>query len=187
MKLFSFNFFRLFRTTNLLILYIEGFIMSKEEEKERIHKEVVEWIDDNNAHFKENCKELYDKDNLDRIKRFAGAPIEYIDERLEANKGVSKSYHKFHLSILLAGLTAFYAVLLTQIIMSLLYAPAITLQFIKEFIVLVVLIVSALVLPRFRIAYRLMKLVGLLRVIRDSEIEVYYLTKIKEYRKPKKA
>ena len=118
--------------------------MSKEEEKKRIHEEVVNWINENDAHFKENCKILYDKENLERIKRFADAPIEYIDERLEANKEISKSYYKFHHSILLAGFTAFYAVLLTQAIISLVTASVITLTFILNIIFLGVLIVSAL-------------------------------------------
>jgi len=118
--------------------------MSKEEEKKRIHEEVVNWINENDAHFKENCKILYDKENLERIKRFADAPIEYIDERLEANKEISKSYYKFYHSILLAGFTAFYAVLLTQAIISLVTASVITLTFILNIIFLGVLIVSAL-------------------------------------------
>lgn len=167
---------RLFRSN------IECYIMSKEEEKEKIHKEVVEWIDKNDKRFKENCKNLYDKDNLEKIKRFAGAPIEYINERLEMNKEVAKSYHKIHQSILLAGLTAFYAVLLTQIILSIVNASEITYNFYLNISLLMFLIIAALLAPRFRLTYKLMKFVGLLRVILDSEIEVYYLSKIKEYR-----
>ena len=128
--------------------------MHKEEEKKRIHEEVVNWINENDAHFKENCKILYDKENLERIKRFADAPIEYIDERLEANKEISKSYYKFYHNILLAGFTAFYAVLLTQAIISLVTASVITLTFILNIIFLGVLIVSALLVPRFRITYK---------------------------------
>lgn len=165
--------------------------MSKEEEKERIHKEVVKWINENDTRFKENCKILYDKENLEKIKRFAGAPIEYIDERLEANKEISKSYHKIHQSILLAGFTAFYAVLLTQAVISLVTeivtASTITPTFILYIIYIGVLIGSALLVPRFHFTFKLMKLVGLLRVILDSEIEIYYLSKIKEYRKTEKA
>jgi len=50
------------------------------EEKERIYKEVRKWINENAAQFKRNGKELYDPENLKRIKRFANAPIDYIEE-----------------------------------------------------------------------------------------------------------
>lgn len=161
-------------------------IMTKEEEKERLHNEVLDWIKDNSAQFKPNGKIVYDKENLERIKRFACAPIEYIDERIELNKEVSKNYHKFYTTIILAGFTAFYAVLLTDTILSLVNISEITnVVYVKAFL-LIALLVGACLAPKFRLTFKLMKFIGLLRVIRDAEIEVYYLSKIKEYRESKK-
>jgi len=159
-----------------------------DEEKERLHEEVIEWIEENDAHFKRNCEKLYDEKNLDRIKRFASAPKDYIDERIELNKEVSRNYHKMHTTILLAGFTGFYAVLLSSSITVPANTTEITLNTHLHIVIVAILVAGALLAPRIRLTYRLMKMVGLLKVILDSEIEIYYLSKIKEHReKVKKA
>lgn len=152
--------------------------MPKKEEKERIYNEVLEWINENDVHFKRNGKILYDKENLERIKRFANAPMEYINERIELNKEVSKSYHKLHQSILLAGLTGLFALLLSQSII----------EFFKTFqisylVLIVLILIGSVISVKIHLTSLILRWVGLLKVIRDSEIEVYYLSKIKEYRK----
>ena len=147
-------------------------------EKERIYDEVLEWIKENDAHFKKNGKILYDEENLERIKRFANTPMAYIDERIELNKEVSKSHHKLYHSILLAGLTGFLAILSSQSII----------EFFKTFelkylVLLFLLGIGSIIAVKIHLTYLVLKWIGLLKVIRDSEIEVYYLSKIKEYRK----
>lgn len=90
-------------------------------ERERLYKKVIDWIENNHAQFGKCGQEFYDPDNLERIRRFAKAPMEYIDERIELNKEVSKGYHKLHTTILLAGFTGIYSSLIvysfTQAIM----------------------------------------------------------------------
>lgn len=157
---------------------IKPLIMPKKEEKERIYKEVLKWIEENDAHFKRNGKLLYDKENLERIKRFANAPMEYIDERIELNKKVSESYHKLYQSILLAGFTGFFAILLSQSILSFVS----TLE-IKYLVVISLLVIGSIIAVVVHPTPLILRWIGLLKVIRDSEIEVYYLSKIKEYRK----
>lgn len=189
--------FRPFYITNFLTLYSESSIMSKEEEKGKLYKEVLEWIEDNSAQFKKNGKILYDKNNLERIKRFAGAPLEYINERLEINKKVLESYHKLYQTILLAVFSSFFLLSLyelfikpifSQVSLDLVLSPKI--EIIRNIQPTIVFSILGLVLwlvfwysvlKLIKGAWFL-KLTGLLKVIRDSEIEVYYLSKIKEYR-----
>jgi len=151
--------------------------MPKEEEKERIYNEVLEWINENDAHFKRKGKILYDKENLERIKRFANAPMQYIDERIELNKKVSESYHKLHHSILLAGITGFVAILLSQSIMKFLETSQLW-----YLVPIFLLAIGSLIAMKIRLSHILLRRMGLLRVIRDAEIEIYYLSKIKESR-----
>jgi len=155
--------------------------MSGKEEKARIYNEVDEWIKANDAHFKRKGKILYDEENLERIKRFANAPMDYIDERIELNRKVSESYHKLYHSILLAGFTGFFAILLSQSIISLVDTFDI-----KYLGIIVILVVGAIIVAKVRITPHILRWIGLLKVIRDSEIEIYYLSKIKEYRKKRK-
>lgn len=152
----------------------------KTEEKKWFDKLVDDskWINDNSDHFKENGEILYDEDNLKRIKRFADAPMQYIDERIELNKGVSKNYHKFHHSILLAGITGFFAVLLSQSVIG--FFETFHVRFL---ILIILLVIGSVIAMKIHLTYLILKWIGLLRVIRDSEIEVYYLSKTKEYRK----
>ena len=152
--------------------------MPRKEEKERIYNEVLEWINENDAHFKRKGKILYDEENLERIKRFANAPMEYINERIELNKEVSKSYHKLHQSILLAGLTGLFALLLSQSIIEFFR----TFQ-ISYLVLIVLILIGSVISVKIHLTSLILRWVGLLKVIRDSEIEVYYLSKIKEYRK----
>lgn len=147
------------------------------EEKERIYNEVLKWIKENEAQFKRNCKELYDKENLERIKRFANAPIDYIEERIELNKEVLKSYHKLHHSILLAGLTGLFTILISQSVIEFFR----TFQ-IKYLVLLILIGVCLIIAVKVHLSFLILRWTGLLRVIRDSEIEIYYLSKIKEYR-----
>jgi len=147
------------------------------EEIDHIYKEVLEWIKKNDAQFKRNCKELYDKENLERIKRFANAPIDYIEERIKLNKEVLKSYHKLHHSILLAGLTGLFTILISQSVI----------EFFKTFqirylVFLAFLGICLFISMKVHLSFLILRWSGLLRVIRDSEIEIYYLSKIKEYR-----
>lgn len=189
--------FRPFYITNFLTLYSESSIMSKEEEKGKLYKEVLEWIEDNSAQFKKNGKILYDKNNLERIKRFAGAPLEYINERLEINKKVLESYHKLYQTILLAVFSSFFLLSLyelfikpifSQVSLDLVLSPKI--EIIRNIQPTIVFSILGLVLwlvfwysvLKLIKGARFLKLTGLLKVIRDSEIEVYYLSKIKEYR-----
>lgn len=152
--------------------------MSEKEEKERIYNEVLEWINKNPTHFKRNCKPLYDEDNLKRIRRFDNAPIDYINERIELNKEVSKSYHKFHQSIILAGVTGVFAFLLSKSIIEFFETSQIS------YLVLIILIlIGSVIGVKIHITLLVLRWIGLLKVIRDAEIEVYYLSKIKEYRK----
>jgi len=149
------------------------------DEETVIHEQVVEWVKNHDAHFKRNCKPLYDEANLEkRIKRFANAPIDYIDERIALNKKVSENYHKFHHSILLAGITAFITILLAQVLMKFLETSE--LWYLG---LLISLIIGSVVATKIRPSYTLLRWMGLLRVIRDSEIEIYYLSKIKENRR----
>jgi len=146
-----------------------------------VYLKVIEWIADNDSHFKENEKPLYDEKNLERIKRFANAPIDYIDERIELNEKVSENYHKIHTSILLAGVTGFFGYLLSNSMINMANA---TDYIIKQknmllFFSVFLLMGFALLL---NIKMHILKSTGLLRVIRDSEIEIYYLSKIKEHR-----
>lgn len=160
-------------------------------EKKSIYNEVLKWIEENEAHFKKNCKILYDKENLERIKRFTNAPMEYIDERIELNKKVSESYHKFYQSILLAGFTGFFAILLSQSIVS--FVDTLEIKSIvplvfthidfKYLAVILILLIGTIIAIKIRITPHILRWIGLLKVIRDSEIEIYYLSKIKEYRK----
>lgn len=149
----------------------------EDEEKGRIYDEVIQWINENEAHFKKECKKLYDPENLDRIKRFANAPIDYIEERIELNKEVLKSYHKLHHSILLAGLTGLFAILLSQSIIEFFRT------FQARYLALLILLgIGSFIAVKNHLSYRILKWIGLLKVIRDAEIEIYYLSKIKEYR-----
>jgi len=162
------------------------------DEKVRIYNEVLKWIHDNDAHFKRNCKKLYDLKNLERIKRFANAPIDYIEERIELNKEVLKSYHKLHQTILFTILSGFYFYVLILLIQSCLM-PLLSRFTIYDFILLMIkgelaiwsLIIwgciGLIILWGARNG-RILKYSGLLKVILDSEIEIYYLSKIKEYR-----
>jgi len=173
--------------------------MSKESEKTEETGE-KEWFDrlvdagkwrgDNPDHFKPEGKILYDEKNLKRIKRFADAPLGYIEERIELNKEVSKNYHKLHHSILLAGITGFYILILYQFVVSfievipLINTPEMSIHnFGKPLSLLAVLIISPLIVRAVHFTYHVLEWTGLLKVIRDSEIEVYYLTRIKEHRK----
>jgi len=124
--------------------------------------------------FGEKGKELYNKDNLDRIKRFADAPVDYIEERIELNKEVLRNYHKLHQSILLALLTSFYFSLLVLSLSQGKYSLS---------LILIIIGIMAIPLQYYKnISFHFMRLIGLLRVIRDSEIEVYYLSMIKKNR-----
>jgi hypothetical protein len=152
--------------------------MPKDEEKENIYNEVLKWINENDAHFKRNCKPLYDKENLERIKRFANAPMDYIDERIESNKKALESSHKLYLSILLAVFTGFVAILFTQSITS--YVNTLN---IKYLVVPALLLIGSFLALKMHLTPHILRGIGLLRVIRDSEIEIYYLSKIKEHRK----
>lgn len=154
---------------------------NRKDEETEIYNEVEKWIKENDAEFKRNGKELYDPKNLQRIKRFANAPMDYIDERIELNKKVSQDYHKLHHSILLAGITGFVAILLTQSIMKFLETSQIW-----YLVLLISLIIGSLVAMKIRLSHILLRRMGLLRVILDSEIEIYYLSKIKENRNKEK-
>lgn len=155
-------------------------------------EEVKDWIEDNKAHFYENCKELYDEDNLERIKRFADSPLEYLKERMELNKEVLKNYHKLHHSILLAGITGFYLLIVTNFIKTLMEnyqnvtINTIVLDLrnipIINICVFIVLLVGPIIAIKIHLTYQILKWIGLLRVIRDAEIEVYYISKIMEAR-----
>lgn len=147
--------------------------MSRNEETE-IYNEVIEWVNVNDAHFKRNCKPLYDEENLKRIRRFANTPIEYINERFELNKKVSEAYHKLHHSILLAGITGVFVILLSKSIIEFVK----TLQF-KYFVLLILTVIGLMIVKKIHLGYLVLRWSGLLRVIRDSEIEIYYLSKIK--------
>ena len=63
-------------------------ITSNQIDENDLYKEVIKWVKNNKPHFYENCKELYDEKNLERIKRFSNSPNEYLKERLELNKEV---------------------------------------------------------------------------------------------------
>lgn len=166
---------------------------TRKEEKERIHNKVREWIKDNDAHFKRNGKILYDEENLKRIKRFANAPIDYIDERIQLNKKVSESYHKFYQSIVLAGFTGFFAILLSHYIISLvdtlevtsIIPLVVTYIDVKSLVAILILLIGTIIAIKTHITYLILRWIGLLKVMLDSEIEIYYLSKIKEYRKKK--
>jgi len=138
--------------------------------------EVRKWIEKHPKQFGEKGKELYNKDNLDRIKRFADAPVDYIEERIELNKEVLRNYHKLHQSILLALLTSFYFSLLVLSLSQGKYSLS---------LILIIIGIMAIPLQYYKdISFHFMRLIGLLRVIRDSEIEVYYLSMIKKNRMP---
>jgi hypothetical protein len=163
------------------------------DEKEWFYKLIDDrkWIKEHDAHFKRNCKELYDLENFERMKRFANAPMDYIDERIELNKDVTKGYHKLHTSILLTGLLGFYLFLLGQTLTSFLNTFKITsvnstYQIsnidIPISVFLLILFIVPFIAIKINLKFRIMRWIGLLTVIRDSEIEIYYLAKIKEYR-----
>jgi len=51
------------------------------------------------------------------------------------------------------------------------------------FLFLIIIGIIAIALQYYmKISFHFLRCIGLLRVIRDSEIEIYYLSKIKEYR-----
>jgi hypothetical protein len=145
---------------------------------------------DNDAHFKRNGKILYDKENLEKIKRFANAPMGYINERIELNNKVSESYHKFYESIVLAGFTGFFAILLSHYIISLvdtLEIPSIiplvvTYIDFKSLAAIVILLTGTIIAIKIRITHLILRWIGLLKDMLDSEIQIYYLSKMKEYR-----
>jgi hypothetical protein len=151
---------------------------TQDEESGRIYKEVIDWIEEYPEHFGKKGEELYDTKNLERIRRFANAPRGYIDERIELNKDVTKNYHKLQHSIILAGFTGFFAILLTQSIME--FFKTYQLQYL---ILWVWLACGAIIAMKTHLSYLVLKWIGLEKVIRDSEIEIYYLSKIKEHRK----
>ena len=153
----------------------------KKDEETEIYNEVIEWIEKNDAHFKRNCKILYDSKNLERIKRFANAPMDYIDERIALNKKVSESYHKLYQSILLAGFTGLIVVLFSQSVVSFAKSEITFLSF-----VIILIFIGSISIIAAMEKTSFLRLIGLLKVIRDSEIEIYYLSKIKEHRKKEK-
>lgn len=165
------------------------FTLGKDEKV--ILEEVKKWVNGNKAHFYHNCKPLYDKENFDRIERFVDAPTDYLDERIDLNKEVSKNYHKFHSSILLAGFTGFYFILLSNVLSNLIekygnvdiiyLITNFKLSYISNFDVvsLIILLFLPFVAVLLNLKYVILKKSGLLKVIRDSEIEIYYLSKIK--------
>ena len=154
------------------------------KELELLHSQVLDWIDLNEAQFERNGKKLYDEENLVRIQRFANAPLGYLTERIELNKEVLKSYHKLHHTILLAGFTGFYAIILSQSILKI-AETEIFLERLYYLALILSLLIGALIAIRIKFTSHILRGIGLLRVIRDSEIEIYYLTKIIEGRCPK--
>lgn len=168
------------------------FNLSNDEEV--ILKEVEKWVNGNKAQFYPKCMPLHDKANFDRIKRFVDAPTEYIDERIELNKEVSKNYHKLHSSILLAGFTGFYFILLSNVLSNLIekYGNVDLIYLITNFklsyisnldvVSLIFLLFLPFIAVLLNFKYVILKKSGLLKVIRDSEIEIYYLSKIKASR-----
>jgi hypothetical protein len=156
--------------------------MIEEFEKNELYQEVINWIIENDTQFLENKQKLYDERNLQRIKRYAGTPNEYIEERMELNKDVLKNYHKLHHTIILAGFTGFYALILSQTILNFIESTTVTHFSWKYFIMILLLVLGALIAVKIRFTYLILKWTGLLKVIRDSEIEVFYLSKIKQSR-----
>lgn len=146
------------------------------------YKEVITWIKSNPSHFGDSKNPIYDPDNLKRIKRFANSPLEYLDERIELNKKVSENYHKIHTSILTAVASGFYGYLLTTAITNVVNTN--DQSILQNNVMFIIILLASLVMAKLLKAQTIMfKLTGLLRVVRDSEIEIYYLTKIKENRK----
>ena len=156
--------------------------MAQDDVSVKILGQIIDWVEDNDAQFVKNGEKLYDEENLKRITRFAYAPLEYLDERIELNKAVLKDYHKLHQSILIAGFTGFYAIVFSQSILELVKTTEITQTTYNYVALIILLLISAYVATRIRLTSKILKYTGLLRVIRDSEIEIYYLTKIKEHR-----
>jgi len=161
---------------------------------DQLFSEVQNWICVNKKHFYDDkCNPIHDEENLERIKRFADSPCEYLKERLELNKDVSKNYHKLHHSMLLAGTSGFYLLIVSSFVKYLLdkYGASTLLSFrfsfwsipIIEGLVIAGLILGPIIAVKIRLTTKLLSWLGLLRVIRDSEIEVYYISKILEARK----
>lgn len=162
---------------------------SNKIDEEKLLCEVEKWTEEHPYHFGKKDKVFYDRENLYRIKRFAGAPIGYIEERIELNKEVSKGYHKLHLNILLAGFTGLYVYLLARSIVSITEISNICKMTFSNFanIILFIILISGGVIAVIwqyygHLTAKILKWIGILRVIRDSEIEIYYLSLIKENR-----
>lgn len=148
-----------------------------------LESDVKQWIEDNPAQFKPNSGINYDCENLKRIRRFADSPVEYLIERIELNKAVLKDYHKLHHTILMAGITGFYAIVISQLSLSILEkwtTDTNNAEF--QLLILVYIILSAIFVVLGGLPTLVLKWSGLLRRIRDSEIEIYYLSKLLESR-----
>lgn len=148
------------------------------------------WVKTHTSQFGTVDRPYYDVTNMERIKRFKDAPDDYIDERIELNKEVLKNYHTFYQKMLLIGFEGVYIYLLVHSAYTFFSNPnsTMTLQD-RNFVVFCWILAVGLLLMILQyfwhLSFTFFKTIGLLRVIRDSEIEIYYLSLIRKDRKTK--
>lgn len=175
--------------------------ISKEQlcnEKKILSDVKKDWIDEYPKKFyrcgkPEKGQGLYDVENLERIQRFAGAPDEYIKERIELNKEVSKNYHKIYTSILITVILGTGILTLKDTITNI-GKLIVEEKWITEgtlswagwyYVIIITLVLVALFMINWK-KTTLLRWTGLYKVIIDSEIEIYVLTKIQQERAQKR-
>jgi len=163
-------------------------------EEDWVQHQVRNWIENTKGdHFKENCKPLYDEKNLERLKRYHNSNEEYLLKRMDLNEEVLKKYHTLYYTILTAFTTGFILFLSSQLLLKGLTGEITSiineLNIIKIFF-LALMVISLgsgfSVIFSLKVRRFLLKRSGLLNVLHDTEIEIYYISKIFEYRKKQK-